>query len=86
MNEFYEYILFYSKASEESKYLAAARGKKDLFKIMKIHMYVIEQEGEYSFDYVKQNLDYFEYISELSPDEVADMLNSYEYYELVMPL
>lgn len=86
MNEFYEYILFYSKASEETKYLAAARGKKDLFKIMKIHMYVIEQEGEYSFEYVKRNLDYFEYISNLIPSEVADMLNSYEYYELVMPL
>ena len=49
-------------------------------------IYLIEQEGEYSFEYVKRNLDYFEYISNLIPSEVADMLNNYEYFELVMPL
>lgn len=82
MNENKDYILLTKNAEGLTDYLAAARNKKELFQIMKIHIYVIEQENIYSFKYIKQNLDYFEYLSNLLPRDVADMLNQYEYKAL----
>lgn len=86
MNEIKNYILLTKNAKGLTEYLAAARNKKDLFKIMKIHMYVIEHENTYSFKYIRRNLDYFEYISNLLPCDVANILKRYEYKELEQSL
>lgn len=82
MNENKDYILLTKNAEGLTEYLAAARSKKELFQIMKIHIYVIEQENMYSFKYIKKNLDYFEYISNLLPSDIANILKQYEYKEL----
>lgn len=76
------YILLTKNIDGCIEYLAASKNKKDLFLIMKIHMYFIEHDNMYSFEYIKKNLDFFEYISDLLPSEVADLLQNYEYNSL----
>lgn len=72
------YILLKKCDDDSIHYMAAARNKADLFRVMKIHMYVIEQEYTYSFEYIKKNLDYFDYISDYLPSEIAEFLKQYE--------
>lgn len=76
------YILLTKNIDGCIEYLTSSKNKKDLFLIMKIHMYFIEQDNMYSFEYIKKNLDFFEYISDLLPNEVADLLQNYEYKPL----
>lgn len=86
MNENTNYILLTKNADGFTYYIAAAKNKKELFRIMKIHMYVIEHENTYSFKYIRRNLDYFEYITNLLPSDVANILKRYEYKELEQSL